>query len=59
LKRFGLGLAGMALACFGLADKAEADNGCQTCTKQCRDAGGSQKFCPDQCSFLCHPIGGV
>ena len=25
LKKFGLGLAGMALACFGLANKAEAD----------------------------------
>ena len=25
LKRFGVGLAGMALACFGLASKAEAD----------------------------------
>ena len=26
LKKFGLGLAGMALACFGLANKAEATN---------------------------------
>jgi hypothetical protein len=26
LKRFGVGLAGMALACLGLADKAEARN---------------------------------
>ena len=25
LKKFGIGLAGMALACFGLANKAEAD----------------------------------
>ena len=25
-KRFGVGLAGMALACFGLANKAEAHN---------------------------------
>ena len=25
LKKFGVGLAGMALACFGLANKAEAD----------------------------------
>ena len=35
LKKFSLGLAGMALACFGLANKAEADPkssgcGCQT-----------------------------
>jgi len=26
LKKFGVGLAGMALACFGLANKAEARN---------------------------------
>jgi hypothetical protein len=26
-KKFGLGLAGMALACFGLANKAEAGHG--------------------------------
>jgi len=26
LKKFGVGLAGMALACFGLANKAEAKN---------------------------------
>jgi len=28
LKKFGLGLAGMALACFGLANKAEATTQC-------------------------------
>jgi hypothetical protein len=28
LKKFGLGLAGMALACFGLANKAEAGQKC-------------------------------
>jgi len=27
LKRFGVGLAGMALACFGLANRAEANGG--------------------------------
>ena len=31
LKKFGIGLAGMALACFGLANKAEAT----TCRDQC------------------------
>jgi len=32
LKRFGVGLAGMALACFGLADHAHAGKGCsETC----------------------------
>ena len=28
LKKFGLGLAGMALACFGLANRAEAKGKC-------------------------------
>src|SRR5262245_20060290 len=28
LKKFGVGLAGMALACFGLTNKAEADPKC-------------------------------
>lgn len=28
LRKFGIGLAGMALACFGLAKKAEAGPGC-------------------------------
>jgi hypothetical protein len=28
LKKFGVGLAGMALACFGLANKAEAQTPC-------------------------------
>ena len=35
LKRFGVGFAGMALACFGLANKAEANQLCggQVCPK--------------------------
>ncbi len=28
LKKFGVGLAGMALACFGLANRAEANKNC-------------------------------
>ena len=28
LKKFGVGLAGMALACFGLANKAEGQTAC-------------------------------
>ena len=28
LRKFGVGLAGMALACFGLANKAEAQSTC-------------------------------
>src|SRR5215471_9193514 len=34
LKKFGLGLAGMALACFGLENKAEA--GSQACLDACK-----------------------
>src|SRR6266567_3721804 len=30
LKKFGLGLAGMALACLGLANKAEAAGSCES-----------------------------
>ncbi len=39
LKQFGVGLAGLALACFGLADMAQAGDPrkCQdTCSKNCR-----------------------
>ena len=46
LKKFGVGLAGMALACFGLADKTRAANGdgCQS-TKDCRPLGKSYVCC--------------
>ena len=35
LKRFGVGLAGMALACFGLVNKANANTGCNGCVQSC------------------------
>jgi hypothetical protein len=35
LKKFGVGLAGMALACFGLANKAEANGRCERCINKC------------------------
>ena len=35
LKKFGIGLAGMALACFGLANKAEAVDRFQKCVDKC------------------------
>ena len=36
LKKFGAGLAGMALACFGLANNASADKGgCKTTGRSC------------------------
>ena len=42
LKKFGIGLAGMALACFGLANKAEAKgggNGCRLAFEPCASNG--------------------
>jgi hypothetical protein len=40
LKRFGLGLAGMALACFGLANKAEATFKCRALGETCGPSKG-------------------
>jgi len=48
LKKFGVGLAGMALACLGLANKAEArlaPNYCNVCKKNCKASGGSEQYC--------------
>ena len=45
LERFAVGLAGMALACFGLANKAEAAKACTT-HADC----GTGKFC---CNGVC------
>jgi hypothetical protein len=68
LKKFGVGLAGMALACFGLANKAQADpkklpGDCMTptnpccCNKKCRTAlpstHPSYVSCAAQCGFWC------
>ena len=47
LKKFGVGLAGMALACFGLANKAEADPGCGKYKQRCATY-------TDCCSFVCN-----
>jgi hypothetical protein len=53
LKKFGVGLAGIALACFGLANRAEAD-------KRCRGRGRQCKSDSECCSGSCHcnPIPG-
>jgi hypothetical protein len=64
LKKFGLGLVGMALACLGLAQKAQA-GGFNRCVKKCmgpcvdyymsqgynRDAATAN--CQTQCSASC------
>src|SRR6516225_760484 len=49
IKRFGVGLAGMALACFGLANKAEADR-CAFTGSPCTKKG-------ECCSGYCRPDG--
>jgi hypothetical protein len=46
-KRFGVGLAGMVLACFGLANKAEAGGGgCEHYDSNCKSHN-------DCCSGIC------
>jgi hypothetical protein len=56
LKRFGLGLAGIALACFGLANKAQADKcvhsgkPCSSVTPCCSGICRRGKFGPGVCA---------
>jgi len=50
LKRFGVGLAGMALACFGLANKAEAG---------CKPLGSVCTHNSECCSGYCNNLFGV
>ena len=56
LKKFGVGLVGMALACFGLANKAAAGPGCESCVKYCVSSYGySAKYCREAiCSPVCN-----
>jgi hypothetical protein len=49
LKKFGIGLAGMALACFGLANKAAAG--------KCAKYGQSCAANIECCSGWCSPYG--
>jgi hypothetical protein len=53
LKKFGVGLAGMALACFGLANKAEANpkpSACDVCISNCVGFSGLHKgICRKMC----------
>ena len=53
LKKFGLGLGGMALACFGLANKAHAAYlPCQTDT-DCKRLGKNIVCCPRRTGPIC------
>jgi hypothetical protein len=58
LKKFGVGLAGMALACFGLANFAKAGTGqhCRHLHQKCGGRNNAFGFC---CPGLsCIPING-
>ena len=63
LRRFGVGIAGLALAMLGLPNKAEAlvigsRKGCvKACTEQCVAAGGDKSACHDGCVAQCHNPG--
>jgi hypothetical protein len=54
-KKFGVSLAGMALACFGLVNKAEAgDGGCfKQCLHDCLRNGGTLGNCQGYCWLQC------
>src|SRR5438034_446369 len=52
LKRFGIGLTGMALACLGLANRAKADAG------NCKPSGANCQHDSHCCSGYCQHIGG-
>jgi len=58
LKRFGVGLAGMALACFGLASKAEGGNktGCLPEGSYCEKFFGPP-CCKGGCQSVKYGIG--
>ena len=49
MKKLGVGLAGMALACFGLANKAEAGSRCWPRGTRCYLSGGGKS-----CSRCCN-----
>jgi hypothetical protein len=57
LKKFGAGLAGVALACFGLANKAKAGSG--GCWAQCLHDCGRKHGTPDYCRNVCAITCGV
>ena len=57
LKRFGVGLAGMVLACFGLANRADADKLCLPTESLCM-LDHPEQCCSGQCfgnTFVRHP----
>ncbi len=50
-KRFSVGLAGMAVGCLGLGNRAEASNTeCKGCVATCKKFGGTN--CVDYCRSI-------
>ena len=59
LKKFGVGLAGMTLGCFGLANVAEAakgGKGCLSTGEHCDPTGKNNHCCSGRC--ICGNING-
>ncbi len=62
LKKFSVGLAGMALACFGLANKSAAAQqqtnicGCKNCKTTLPTNHPAYVFCRNICGFPCRPF---
>jgi len=56
LKKFGVGLAGIVLACFGLANRAQAGSpDCLECMHACRKLGYPTSYCG---GVYCVPVCG-
>jgi hypothetical protein len=56
LKKFGVGLAGIALGCFGVLGRANAQNArCQSCVASCSAFSGNTKgWCRQvECAAVC------
>jgi len=54
LKKFGVGVAGMALACFGLANKAAAKGNCfHKCMQACVRRLVANGIPPDEATNVC------
>jgi len=64
LKKLGVGIAGMALACFGLANRANAGDRpgwcaptdlccCRNCKTYLPKSDSNYVSCVTQCSFFC------
>ena len=56
LKKFGVGLAGVALASLGLVNKAEAAGCLESCVKPCVAAGVPHVVCHKSCKSLCRIV---